>query len=141
MIVLRSGRPDEARSILDVWREADAEPTTTDDPTRLRHLMATNADALIVAEDSGRLVGTVIAAWDGWRGGIYRLAVLPGDRRRGLGRRLVEEAVRRLFASGAARLSAVVVDDDDRAMAFWTAIGWHRQSARARFVLNITAAD
>jgi ribosomal protein S18 acetylase RimI-like enzyme len=137
MVTLRSGHPEDADAILGVWREADAEPTATDDPERLRHLMAANAQALIVADDAGRLVGTVIAGWDGWRGGIYRLAVIPDHRRRGLGQGLVEEAVRRLRAAGAARLSAIVVDDDEGAMAFWTALGWQRQTARARFVKNL----
>jgi ribosomal protein S18 acetylase RimI-like enzyme len=137
MVTLRSGLPDDAHAILDVWREADAEPTATDEPERLRHLMVANAQALIVADDGGRLVGTVIAGWDGWRGGIYRLAVIPDHRRRGLGRQLVEEAVRRLRAAGAARMSAIVVDDDEGALAFWTAMGWQRQTARARFVKNL----
>ena len=137
MVTLRSGRLDEAESIVGVWREAEAEPPTTDDPERVRQLMAADADAVIVAEEGGRLVGTVIAAWDNWRGGIYRLAVVPDHRRRGLGHRLVDEAVSRLRAAGAARLSAIVVDDDEGAMAFWTALGWYRQPARARFVKNL----
>src|SRR6266700_2382800 len=102
MVTLRSARPDEAQPILDVWREAEAEPTTTDDPERVRRLMTADADALIVAEEDGRLVGTVIAGWDGWRGNIYRLAVVPDRRGQGLGRRLVEHAVRRLRTDGAA---------------------------------------
>jgi ribosomal protein S18 acetylase RimI-like enzyme len=137
MVTLRSAIPDDAESIVGVWREADAEPTTTDDPGRVRQLVAGDADALIVADDDGRLVGTVIAGWDRWRGNIYRLAVVPDHRGEGLGRRLVGEAVRRLHAAGAARLSAIVVDDDEEAMAFWTTVGWDRQTARARFVKNL----
>ena len=137
MVTLRSARPEEAPSILAVWREADAEPTTTDDPERVRQLMAADADAVIVADADGRLVGTVIAGWDHWRGNIYRLAVVPAHRRQGLGKRLVDEALRRLQAAGAARLSAVVVEDDEDAVAFWTALGWHRQAARTRFVKNL----
>jgi hypothetical protein len=43
---------------------------------------------------AGALTGAIIAGWDGWRGNLYRLAVLPagrrdrlGARRRGLARR------------------------------------------------------
>jgi ribosomal protein S18 acetylase RimI-like enzyme len=137
MLSLRPGRPDEAESIVALWQEADAEPTRTDDPEKVRQLMAADADAVIVAEDGRRLVGTVIAGWDHWRGNIYRLAVLPDHRGRGLGRRLIEEAVGRLRTAGAVRLSAIVMDDDERATAFWTAVGWRRQSSRARFVKNL----
>jgi hypothetical protein len=30
-----------------------------------------------------------------------------------------------------------VVEDDEGALAFWTAMGWQRQRARARFVKNL----
>jgi len=137
MVHLRSGRVDDSASIVSFWRESEAEPTTTDDPERIEHLIATDPDAVIVAEDLGRMVGTVIAGWDGWRGAIYRLAVAPDCRGQGIGRLLVDEAVRRLDAAGATRLSAIVVNDDDTAMEFWRAVGWDLQSARSRFVLNL----
>ncbi len=90
--------------------------------------------ALIVAVDGGAVVGSVIAAWDGWRGSIYRLVVAPSHRRRGLGRRLVEEAAGRLTRAGAVRLQAIVVETDPVGPAFWRACGWEQQVDRLRFV-------
>jgi ribosomal protein S18 acetylase RimI-like enzyme len=40
-------------------------------------------------------VGTLVAAWDGWRGNMYRLAVLPEHRRAGIGRELVDAGYER----------------------------------------------
>lgn len=80
------------------------------------------------------MVGTVIAAWDGWRGSIYRLAVAPDHRRRGLGRRLVFEAEERLAESGAIRLQAIVVESNAQASGFWRAVGWEPQVERLPFV-------
>jgi ribosomal protein S18 acetylase RimI-like enzyme len=90
--------------------------------------------ALIVAEADGTIVGSVIAAWDGWRGSVYRLVVAPSHRRRGLGRQLLGEAEARLEAVGAVRLQAIVVEDEPMAMGFWRDSGWGRQSNRVRFV-------
>jgi ribosomal protein S18 acetylase RimI-like enzyme len=42
--------------------------------------------ALLVAEIDGVLAGSLIAAWDGWRGSFYQPAVSPEHRRRGLAR-------------------------------------------------------
>ena len=94
---------------------ADAVVSRTDDADALRALVQHDAAALVVAEDGDVVVGSVICAWDGWRGSIYRLAVAPTHRRRGLGQRLVAEAEARLAARGARRLAAIVVDGDDPA--------------------------
>jgi ribosomal protein S18 acetylase RimI-like enzyme len=133
-IRLRSAVQADLLAVLRLWGAADAEPTHTDDIESLRALLQQDPDSLVVAELDGQLVGSVIAAWDGWRKSIYRLAVVPSARRRGLGRRLLSNAQARLDGLGARRLQATVVQNDDQAMAFWRASGWEEQSQRRRFV-------
>ena len=133
-ITLRSCAPGEAVAVLASWRAAGAEPTHTDDVDSITRLLAFDSDALIVADEDGAIVGSVIAAWDGWRGAIYRLTVEPAHRRAGLGRRLLDEAERRLAAKRAVRLAAIVVENDARAVGFWHASGWEQQTRRLRFV-------
>ncbi len=87
--------------MLELWTAADAEPSHTDDAVSLAALVAHDPAALVVAEEHGRIVGSVIAAWDGWRGSIYRLVVAPSHRRQGLARRLVGHAEDRLSEAGA----------------------------------------
>ncbi len=131
---LRSAGMDDIDGVLDLWRQADAEPTHTDDHESLQRLVIHKPGTLIVADIGQQLVGSVIAGWDGWRGSIYRLVVAPAHRRSGLGRRLVAEAERRLTAMGAVRLQAIVVETDARATGFWQSSGWEQQTARLRFV-------
>jgi ribosomal protein S18 acetylase RimI-like enzyme len=127
---------DDVVEVLDLWKAADAEPTHTDDQDSLRTLIERDPRSLLLAEVDGNLVGTVIAGWDGWRGSIYRLAVLPSERRHGLGRRLLAEAHRHLQEQGAQRLQAIVVETDAQAMGFWRASPWQEQEERRRFVLG-----
>src|SRR3982074_1942596 len=133
-ITLRSGQTPDASAVLSLWRRADAAPTHTDDVDSLLRLWTFDRDALVVAEEDGTLIGTVIAAWDGWRGSIYRLVVDPSHRRSGVGQRLLGEAERRVPERGAVRLSAIVVATDSIATGFWQASGWQRQAERLRFV-------
>jgi ribosomal protein S18 acetylase RimI-like enzyme len=135
--VVRPGRLEEIPEVLGLWREAGSVPSVSDDPASLERLLATSEDALLVAEVDGRLAGTVIAGWDGWRANFYRLAVRPSARRRGIALRLVAEAERRLAAKGARRLSAIVMSEHDPAVALWLAAGYHHDTRVGRYVRTL----
>ena len=93
--------------------------------------------ALLVAEDAGRVVGAVIAAWDGWRGNIYRLAVDDTHRRQGVGLRLTQAAEDYLRDCGVRRITALVAYDDERAGSFWDAAGYPPDTEIGRRVRDI----
>ncbi len=129
---IRVAVPDDIPGVLALWR-ASAAPTSTDTADALTGLLGRDPGALVVAELSGQVVGTVIAGWDGLRGSIYRLAVAPAHRRSGLGGRLLREAEHRLRALGARRMHAIVVGSDTRAVAFWESTDWEYQSGQLRY--------
>ncbi|MDP8929720.1 MAG: GNAT family N-acetyltransferase [Actinomycetota bacterium] len=134
---LRPCRAEEAGEVLNLWRSAGAEPSHTDDEAGIRGLIERDPDALLVAELDGRLVGTLIAAWDGWRANLYRLAVSPEFRRQGLGRRLLVEGERRLRSKGARRITALVHGDEGEAVVFWHSVGYAHDEEIRRYVKNV----
>jgi ribosomal protein S18 acetylase RimI-like enzyme len=136
-VTIRPARRDELERVLALWREGDAEPTTTDDVPALERLLRHDPRALLVAELGGELAGTIVVGWDGWRGSIWRLVVTPARRRRGIGRALVAAAERRLAALGARRLAVIVTGDETAATAFWLALGYRVQPGRQRLVKNV----
>jgi ribosomal protein S18 acetylase RimI-like enzyme len=132
--VIRSATVSDVDPTLELWREADAESTHTDDEGSLRQLIAHDSASLLLADSGGRVVGSVIAAWDGWRGSIYRLVVASDLRRQGFGCQLLIAAELRLREAGAARCQTIVVETDAQAVGFWGASGWERQVERLRYV-------
>jgi ribosomal protein S18 acetylase RimI-like enzyme len=123
-VTIRSARPEDASAVLALWARArSAHATTPDDPAALQARWARDPDALLVAERDGEMIGTVVAGWDGWRGNLYRVAVHPGARRRGVALALVRAAEDRLRARGARRVGAAVGHGDPVAAALWTAAG------------------
>jgi len=131
---IRDAVTQDGTALLSLWHEAETEPGHTDDLQSIDQLIRYDPGAVIVADLDGRIVGSVIAGWDGWRGSIYRLAVAPLYRRQGLGRKLVRAAESRLAALGAVRLQAIVVENDVRATSFWRSTDWAEQTERLRFV-------
>src|SRR6266849_6378526 len=107
--VIRPVRGDELAAVLRLWHAAGVTPPTISDSIEgLTCLLYEPAALLLVATIDDQIVGSVIGGWDGWRGNIYRLAVTPEYRRKGIARKLVEAVSDALFAKGAERLSALV---------------------------------
>jgi ribosomal protein S18 acetylase RimI-like enzyme len=116
---IREARADEVDAILALWQAAGSGPSITDTPEHLRMLTEKSPDLFVVAETDGRLAGSIIGGWDNWRGHIYRLAVHPDFRRRGLARALTDEIERRLQARGARRIYALAATKQEMGVKFW----------------------
>ena len=133
-MVIRCATTDDVARVLAVWCEAGAVPSATDDEASIAALLAFDPGALLVAEVDGDVVGTLIAAWDGWRGDMYRLAVVPDHRRNGVAAALAAAGEARLRALGCRRITALVVGEHDHAVGFWTSAGYTRQAGQHRYV-------
>jgi len=131
---IRSATEKDLASVLDLWETTGGPVSVSDTCEGLSHLLAYDGDALLLAESGGMVIGSLIAAWNGWRGSFYKLVVHPDRRRQGLATELLREGERHLRARGAVRLTAIVIDEDPAAIAFWRAAGYERQQHRARFV-------
>jgi ribosomal protein S18 acetylase RimI-like enzyme len=131
-LTIRTATPADAEAVLALWRAADAVPSATDDAESVRG--AAELGILLVACAGDRIVGSLVAAFDGWRGNMYRLAVEPGSRRQGIAAALVAEGERRLAEQGCRRITALVVAAEDHATGFWAHAGYEADGRITRYV-------
>ena len=139
-VTIRPCRADECAQVLEVWRRSETLPSVSDDMESVQRVVTEGPGTLLVAEADGAMIGTIIAGWDGWRGSIYRLAVVPEQQRRGVARALVEAAVRWHRTQGARRTGAYTHLGEAHAMAFWrslSAIGFEEVPDHRRFVIDL----
>jgi ribosomal protein S18 acetylase RimI-like enzyme len=137
-ITVRRCRRDDVDTVLELWALARSQHASTPDHREdIERLLEGSPAALLVAEAAGEIVGVVIAAWDGWRGNVYRLAVHDGHRRRGIGLRLTQAAEDYLRGRGVHRVTALVAYDDETAGSFWDAAGYPQDTEIGRRVRNI----
>ncbi|HEX6667340.1 MAG TPA: GNAT family N-acetyltransferase [Solirubrobacterales bacterium] len=125
-------------AVLALWTAARSEHASTADRVEgLERLVGDSPAVLLVAERDGEIVGSLIAAWDGWRGNMYRLAVRDRCRREGVGLALTRPSEEYLRGCGATRVTALVAFDDKAAGAFWDSAGYPRDPVIGRRARNL----
>ena len=133
--LIRECRLEEAEALLTLWQAAGTSPSITDTIADIQGAIKSIATVL-VAEVDQRIVGSLIATFDGWRGNMYRLAVHPDYRQRGIGRALVKEGEKYLAKHGVKRITALVEEKYPWASAFWSSVGYEIEPGIIRFFLN-----
>jgi ribosomal protein S18 acetylase RimI-like enzyme len=137
MVMLRAATHGDIEAVLAFWLDATAEPSTTDDAGGLEGLLERSPGALILALDDDAIVGTIVAGWDGWRGALYRLAVRPSYRRRGIATRLVSEAEQLLRDQGVRRMHLIASRaGGETAESFWLS-ACYEPTDQVRFVKEL----
>ena len=86
--------------------------------------IAFQPELFFVAHREGRVVGSVMAGYEGHRGQINYLAVLPELRGAGLGRRLMDHAETALREIGAPKINLQVRGTNREVIAFYEALGY-----------------
>jgi ribosomal protein S18 acetylase RimI-like enzyme len=124
---IREFRIEDYQIVRDLWQTAGLTLRPGDELDDVRLKLQRDPDLFLVAEEDGRILGSVIGGWDGRRGWIYHLAVNPEHQRKGIGVGLVREVEKRLVAKGAKKVNAQVYRWNERSSEFFKAIGYEAQ--------------
>ena len=99
--LVRPAAPEDAQAILELGARVAACGLDVGVPEDVSDEREIEAVIDVLSEDAVK--STLVAAFDGWRGTLFRLAVLPTHRRRGVARALVAKGERSLRERGAMR--------------------------------------
>jgi ribosomal protein S18 acetylase RimI-like enzyme len=122
---VRKYRDGDAPGVRSLWREAfPDEPPHNAPEFIIPQKLAFQPELFFVADAGGKLVGTIMAGYDGHRGWLYTVAVDPGYRRRGVGTALVRRAEAALAALGCTKVNLQVRSSNAAVVRFYERAGY-----------------
>jgi ribosomal protein S18 acetylase RimI-like enzyme len=128
---VRAFRPEDTESVVALWDDAGLTRPWNDPRLDIERKLSVQPELFLVAVDdeaASRIVGTVMAGYDGHRGWLYYLSSASSHRRRGVGRALVAEAERLLRDMGCPKVQLMVREGNEQALEFYDELGYERFS-------------
>lgn len=128
---LRPASSADLAALAELERGAFADPWT---PAQLTEAMGwLGALALVAEDDDGDVVGHLIGRVVVDEAEILTVAVSQGARRRGVGRALLDEAMRRMAAKGARTIWLEVRPSNAAALALYGVLGFRAAGRRREY--------
>lgn len=125
---IRSFVIDDYRKVRALWVATGLEIRPGDGLRDVKLKLARDEELFLVAEEDEEIVGTVMGAWDGRRGWIYHLSVLPSYRHRGVASGLIRELEARMRKLGVLKLNALIHPWNEASIKFFKSLGYGIQT-------------
>jgi ribosomal protein S18 acetylase RimI-like enzyme len=123
-LAIRMYAPVDQEAVVRLWNACGLVVPWNDPVKDIARKLRFQKELFLVAVREGKLVGTVMAGYEGRRGWINYLAVSPAHQRKGLGRRLMQEAENRLLALGCPKVNLLVRKSNSQVIDFYRKLGF-----------------
>jgi ribosomal protein S18 acetylase RimI-like enzyme len=111
--------------VIAIWKAIFGYSTLHNEPgLAIDKKVAMNDGLLFVALFQNQILGTIMAGYDGHRGWIYSLAVLPSHRSKGIGKLLMQHAESALQKLGCLKVNLQVLENNVGVVDFYKKLGY-----------------
>jgi ribosomal protein S18 acetylase RimI-like enzyme len=121
---IRPFRIDDEASVIELWNACGLTRPWNDPKKDIARKLTEQADLFLVGEVGSRIVATAMFGFDGTRGWVHYLGVLPSERGLGHGRRIMEEGERLLLQRGCPKVNLQVRVTNEAIVAFYKKLGY-----------------
>jgi len=123
-VAIRSFEAADTEAVIALWRACGLVRAWNDPYKDVARKLSEQPELFLVGWVNGEIVSSAMVGFDGHRGWVYYLAVVPGRQRQSLGRALMERAEQLLFERGCPKLSLLVRSENAGVIAFYRELGY-----------------
>lgn len=117
-------RSEHQDAVVDLWKRCNLIVPQNDPVEDIQKKLDFQPALFFVAMLNSELIGSVMAGYEGHRGWLNYLAVLPSYQKRGYGRKLVEKAIDELKKMGCPKVNLQIRRSNVSATDFYKHLGF-----------------
>jgi len=111
-------------AVIDLWQKCGLIVPQNDPAEDIRKKLDFQPELFFIGLLDGNVIGSIMAGYEGHRGWINYLAVVPEYQGRGYGRKLVQKAVDELRKIGCLKINLQVRKSNTSAIGFYKRLGF-----------------
>lgn len=122
--------PEDYAAVYHVWESVGEgiHISFSDSPDELEKLVQRNAGLFFLAVEKSKVIGTIMGGFDGRRGLIYHLAVLPEYQNRHIGSFLLARVEEELYNQGCRKIYLFIVPENMDIAGFYQNLGYEQMT-------------
>ncbi len=124
MMNIRPYRDSDKASVISLWNECDLTRPWNNPEKDIERKLTEQADLFLVGEVDVSVVATAMFGFDGTRGWVHYLGVLPSAQGLSYGRKIMAEGERLLLERGCPKVNLQVRTSNEKVIAFYRALGY-----------------
>ncbi|MFX1503777.1 MAG: GNAT family N-acetyltransferase [Promethearchaeota archaeon] len=110
--------------VIEIWRKAGISVGSTDTKQELKRILQRNPNLFLIGKIDNKVIGVVMGGFDGRRGYVHHLAVNPEYQKKGYGKKLMKELIKRFLTLRVHKVHLFIEKYNKGVIDFYKKLGW-----------------
>ena len=127
-ILIKSYRESDKQDIIQLWKECGLIVPWNNPQRDIERKVSTQPELFLVGSINDEIIATAMVGYDGHRGWVYYLAVLPKYQKYGFGKQMMNSAEGYLKKMGCPKINIMVRDTNLDVINFYESVGYKTEA-------------
>ena len=110
--------------VIELWKKAGISVSSSDTKEELEKMYNRNPQLFLLGKIKEKVVGVVMGGFDGRRGYIHHLAIDPEYQKKGYGRLMVDNLIKKFRKWGVHKVHLFIEKNNKKVIKFYQNLGW-----------------
>lgn len=129
MVKIRPYQESDQEQVISLWKECGLVVPWNDPEKDIQRKLKVNRELFLVGIEDHRIVASVMGGYDGHRGWINYLAVLPEFQGQSLGKRLIDQTEQSLLEMGCPKINLQIRSTNTKMIEYYKKLGFTEDNA------------